>query len=109
MLNYCYCSIHTNLISITEDCNYFLFLFHLFTGCSPIGFKIICPLTRLSLVPCTLDLRRTAAFALLFVLTSSDTPELCVSLFPSVMVMITDGSRKNGLRPCKGEHGDNQL
>lgn len=32
-------------------------------------------------------------------LTSSGTPELCVSLFPSVIVMITDGSRKKGLRP----------
>lgn len=49
VLNYCYCSIHANLISITEDCNHFLFLFHLFTGCSPIGFKIIYPLTWLSL------------------------------------------------------------
>lgn len=33
------------------------------------------------------------------VLTSSGTPELWVSLFPSVIVMITDGSRKKGLRP----------
>lgn len=34
-----------------------------------------------------------------WVLTSSGTPEVCVSLFPSVIVMITDGSRKKGLRP----------
>lgn len=31
--------------------------------------------------------------------TSSGTPELCVSLLPSVIVMITEGSRKKGLRP----------
>lgn len=37
-------------------------------------------------------------------LTSSGTPELCVSLFPSVIVMITDGSRKKGLRPCVWKH-----
>lgn len=47
----------------------------------------------------------TSAFV--YVLTSSGTPELCVSLFPSVMVMITDGSRKKGLQPW-GRNGNIQ-
>lgn len=42
-------------------------------------------------------------------LTSSGTPELCVSLFPSVIVMITDGSRKKGLRPWDGNSNNQQL
>lgn len=45
--------------------------------------------------------------AFVCVLTSSGTPELCVSLFPSVIVMITDGSRKNGLRPW--ERGNSNI
>lgn len=42
-------------------------------------------------------------------LTSSGTPELCVSLFPSVIVMITDGSKKKGLRPWDGKCNIQQL
>lgn len=50
---------------------------------------------------------RGSTTAFVCVLTSSGTPELCVSLFPSVIVMITDGSRKNGLRPW--ERGNSNI
>ena len=53
------------------------------------------------------DCKQHAAFVC--ALTSSGTPELCVSLFPSVIVMITDGSRKKGLRPWDGNSNIKQL
>lgn len=50
---------------------------------------------------CCYETEDVGATCVCVCLTSSGTPELFVSLFPSVMVMITDGSRKNGLRPWR--------